>query len=141
MTELGDLTRRYFVMAARTGRPARDRARHRRGSLGELAVDARTVRGLAATRRNSCARIWVASALAIEISENDNVPAMDLVPSGVIELLRKSGAQVVSSGDLVTRFYSLLERRRSGFAPPLVRHPGAGCTRHISAHCARDCGR
>jgi Xaa-Pro dipeptidase len=34
------------------------------------------------------------------------VPAIDLVPGGVIELVRSTGVSVVSSGDLVTRFYS-----------------------------------
>jgi Xaa-Pro aminopeptidase len=42
----------------------------------------------------------------MEFAERDAVPAVDLVPAGVVELVRSAGAQVVSSGDLLTRFYA-----------------------------------
>jgi Xaa-Pro aminopeptidase len=42
----------------------------------------------------------------MEVSPGDAVPIIDLVPSGVVELVRKAGAEVVSSADLVTRFYA-----------------------------------
>ncbi|HEX7117546.1 MAG TPA: Xaa-Pro peptidase family protein [Longimicrobiales bacterium] len=44
--------------------------------------------------------------IAMELSPGDAVPALDLVPAGVVELVRKAGPEVVSSGDLITRFYS-----------------------------------
>lgn len=44
--------------------------------------------------------------VAMEVSPGDAVPALDLVPAGVVELVRKAGPEVVSSGDLITRFYS-----------------------------------
>jgi Xaa-Pro dipeptidase len=42
--------------------------------------------------------------LAMEISPDDAVPYLDRVPFGVVELLRRLGATVVPSGELVSRF-------------------------------------
>src|SRR5437773_5390122 len=42
--------------------------------------------------------------VAMEISPRDAVPYLDRVPHGVIELIAASGARVVSSGVLVSRF-------------------------------------
>jgi Xaa-Pro aminopeptidase len=42
----------------------------------------------------------------MEISESDAVPVTDLVPHGVVQLVRGAGAQVVTSGDLITLFYA-----------------------------------
>lgn len=44
--------------------------------------------------------------VAMEYSAGDAVPYLDRVPAGVIELVRAAGATVVSSGDLVSRFYA-----------------------------------
>jgi Xaa-Pro aminopeptidase len=42
--------------------------------------------------------------VAMEISPDDAVPYLDRVPWGVVELVRRLGARVVSSGALVSRF-------------------------------------
>ena len=44
--------------------------------------------------------------VAMEYSPGDAVPYLDRVPAGVLELVRAAGADVVSSGLLVTRFYA-----------------------------------
>ncbi|HET9799578.1 MAG TPA: Xaa-Pro peptidase family protein [Gemmatimonadaceae bacterium] len=45
--------------------------------------------------------------IAMEYSAGDAVPYLDRVPAGVLELVRAAGAaEVVSSGELVTRFYA-----------------------------------
>lgn len=44
--------------------------------------------------------------VAMEYSPGDAVPYLDRVPAGVLELVRSAGAKVVSSGELVTRFYA-----------------------------------
>jgi Xaa-Pro dipeptidase len=45
--------------------------------------------------------------VAMEYSPGDAVPYLDRVPAGVLELVRAAGATaVVSSGELVTRFYA-----------------------------------
>jgi Xaa-Pro dipeptidase len=44
--------------------------------------------------------------VAMEYSPGDAVPYLDRVPAGVLELVRDAGAEVVSSGLLVTKFYA-----------------------------------
>ena len=43
---------------------------------------------------------------AMEYSAGDAVPYLDRVPAGVLEMVRAAGATVVSSGELVSRFYA-----------------------------------
>jgi len=45
--------------------------------------------------------------IAMEYSPGDAVPVVDVVPAGVIELVRASGAEVVTSADLVSRFFAV----------------------------------
>jgi Xaa-Pro aminopeptidase len=44
--------------------------------------------------------------VAMEYSAGDAVPYLDRIPAGVIEMVRAAGAEVVTSGELVTRFYA-----------------------------------
>jgi Xaa-Pro aminopeptidase len=44
--------------------------------------------------------------IAMEYSAGDAVPYLDRVPGGVIEMVREAGGNIVSSGELVTRFYA-----------------------------------
>lgn len=45
--------------------------------------------------------------IAMEYSPGDAVPVVDRVPAGVLELVRASGAEVVTSADLVSRFFAV----------------------------------
>jgi Xaa-Pro dipeptidase len=45
--------------------------------------------------------------VAMEYSPGDAVPYLDRVPAGVIEMVRNAGATVVTSADLVSRFYAV----------------------------------
>ncbi|MFL5614139.1 MAG: M24 family metallopeptidase [Gemmatimonadaceae bacterium] len=45
--------------------------------------------------------------VAMEYSAGDAVPYLDRIPAGVIEMVRATGAEVVSSGELVSRFYAV----------------------------------
>jgi Xaa-Pro aminopeptidase len=45
--------------------------------------------------------------VAMEYSPGDAVPYLDRVPAGVLEMVRNAGADVVSSADLVSRFYAV----------------------------------
>ena len=44
--------------------------------------------------------------VAMEYSAGDAVPYLDRIPAGVLEMVRAAGATVVSSGELVSRFYA-----------------------------------
>src|SRR5213592_3955258 len=44
--------------------------------------------------------------VAMEYSPGDAVPYLDRVPAGVLEMVKQAGAKVLSSGELVTRFYA-----------------------------------
>jgi Xaa-Pro dipeptidase len=44
--------------------------------------------------------------IAMEYSPGGAVPYLDRIPAGMLELIRASGATVVTSGDLVSRFYA-----------------------------------
>ncbi|HVH12011.1 MAG TPA: Xaa-Pro peptidase family protein [Longimicrobium sp.] len=44
--------------------------------------------------------------VAMEYAERDAVPYVDRVPAGVIEMVRATGAKVVTSADLVSAFYA-----------------------------------
>ena len=45
--------------------------------------------------------------VAMEYSPADAVPYLDRIPAGVLEMVRAAGATVVSSGELVSRFYAV----------------------------------
>lgn len=45
--------------------------------------------------------------VAMEYAAGDAVPVVDRVPAGVIELVRAAGAEIVTSGELVTRFFAV----------------------------------
>ncbi|HLA91633.1 MAG TPA: Xaa-Pro peptidase family protein [Gemmatimonadaceae bacterium] len=53
------------------------------------------------------ARLVRGKRVMMEYSPGDAVPVVDRVPAGVLELVRASGATVVTSGDLVSRFFAV----------------------------------
>lgn len=102
---VGDLTRRYFALIPAEGEPtvvmhgietaAWDAWPWRKESyVGWRALDDRL------------GALLQGKKVAVELSPRDAVPAVDLIPAGVAELLRTAGAELVSSADLVTRFYA-----------------------------------
>lgn len=56
---------------------------------------------------SAVARLVKGKRVAMEYSPGDAVPYVDRVPAGVLDLVRACGAEVVSSGELVTRFYAV----------------------------------
>ena len=103
---LGDTgmgTRRLFVLLPRSGRPV---AVVHRIELQALADFPGEVRPYGAWRElhGHLEALVRARTLAIEISPRDQVPYLDRVPHGVVQLLESFGAQLVSSAPLVSRF-------------------------------------
>src|SRR3989441_3579976 len=99
----GLATRRLFVWLPRAGDPV---AVAHKIELGPLAGFPGDVRPYAAWPQlhAELQRLVAGKTAAMEISPRDNVPYLDRVPYGVVELLESLGARVVSSAPLVTRF-------------------------------------
>lgn len=105
LTGVGDLTRRYFVLIPATGEPTvlmhgiettpwDPWPWEKRSYVSWKSLD------------ESLADLIGGKKVAVEIMENDAVPAVDLIPAGVAELFRKAGAELHPSADLITRFYA-----------------------------------
>lgn len=105
LTGVGDLTRRYFVLVPANGEPTVlmhgiettpwDPWPWRKETyVSWRSLDERLKELVGGLR------------VATEIMENDAVPAVDMIPAGVADLLRKAGAELAPSGDLITRFYA-----------------------------------
>jgi len=58
------------------------------------------------TLEEQLAKLVKGRKLAMEYSPGDAVPYLDRVPAGVLEMVKAAGARVVTSGELVTRFYA-----------------------------------
>lgn len=58
------------------------------------------------TLEEQLARLVKGKKVAMEYSAGDAVPYLDRIPAGVLEMVKAAGATVVSSGELVTRFYA-----------------------------------
>jgi Xaa-Pro aminopeptidase len=59
------------------------------------------------TLEGSLAKLIKGKRIAMEYSAGDAVPYLDRIPAGVIEMVRACGAEVVSSGQLVSQFYAV----------------------------------
>lgn len=105
LTGVGDLTRRYFVLVPAKGEPTvlmhgiettpwEAWPWQKQTYVSWKSLDERLAALIGGKR------------VATEVMENDAVPAVDMVPAGVAELLRKAGAELLPSADLITRFYA-----------------------------------
>jgi len=129
----GLATRRLFVLLPARGEPvalAHKIERHRvDGFPGE-------VRTYAAWREldEELRRLLKGKRVAMEYSAGDAVPYLDRVPAGVLDLVRASGAEVVSSSELVTAIaarWSAEELTNHRKAAELVRKIALGAFEHV----------
>jgi Xaa-Pro dipeptidase len=104
----GMVTRRVFVWVPRQGVPeglghAIERVAWRRWPTAWPHATYSSWRDL----ESAIARMVRGRRVAMEYSAGDAVPYLDRVPAGVLEMVRNAGAAaVVSSGELVSRFYA-----------------------------------
>ncbi|NIP82070.1 MAG: M24 family metallopeptidase [Gemmatimonadetes bacterium] len=102
---VGELTRRYFVLVPAEGEPTV--LMHGIETTPWAAWPWRKQTYVAwKTLDARLAELLGGKKVATEISTNDAVPAVDMIPAGVAELLRKAGAELTASADLITRFYA-----------------------------------
>lgn len=103
---LGDLTRRYFVLVPAEGEPQALVHKIEEGPWEHWPWARQSYSAWRELDARLAGLLQGRARVAMEISPGDAVPIIDLVPSGVVELVRRAGPEIVSSGDLVTRFYS-----------------------------------
>ena len=96
-------TRRYFVWLPKSGKPV---ALAHKIELTPFTGFPGEIRPYAAWRElhDALTGLLKGKVAAIETSGDDNVPYLDRIPHGVVQLLERSGARVVSSAPLVTQF-------------------------------------
>jgi len=110
----GLLTRRIFAMVPREGTPvaishAIEQAPWKRWPSEWPKQKYSSWRAL----EEELGKLVRGKTVAMEYSPGDAVPYLDRIPAGVLEMVKAAGAKVVSSGELVTRFYA-------GWAPAHV---------------------
>jgi Xaa-Pro aminopeptidase len=104
---LGDMSRRFFVLVPAQGDPVAVIHGIEQAPWDNWPWQKKVYVGwqqLGTTLRDTLSGV---KRVAMEYSPNAGVPANDLVPAGIVELVRSAGVEVVSSGDLVTRFYAI----------------------------------
>jgi Xaa-Pro aminopeptidase len=124
----GDLSRRYFVLVPAAGEPVAVTHGIEQGPWEKWPWPSHSYVGWRELGETLRTLLAGKGQVAMEFSDGDAVPAVDLVPAGVIELIRSSGVDVVSSGELITRFYArwssddLASHRRSAAVLAQVAH-------------------
>lgn len=104
---VGDLSRRYFVLLPVAGEPRALTHAIEEAPWAAWPWKRSRYSGWAELRGGLGSLLEGRARVAMEVSPQDAVPPLDLVPAGVVELIRALGVEVLSSGDLVTRFHSV----------------------------------
>ena len=103
----GLVTRRIFALVPREGTPVAVTHAIEQGPWRQWPVAWRRERYSSwQALERILASLLTGKRVAMEYSPGDAVPYLDRVPAGVLEMVRAAGAEVVSSADLVTRFYA-----------------------------------
>lgn len=116
---LGFTTRRSFTLLPAAGEPIALIHRIEGSSWREWPWEIRSYAGWREMEEALTALVEDRPRLAMEVSPRSAVPTLDLVPSGILELVEERGVRVSSSGDLVSRFHArwssrqLVEHRRA----------------------------
>jgi Xaa-Pro dipeptidase len=104
----GMTTRRIFVFVPKSGEPTAITHAIEQGPWRDWPADWKKTEYSSWRQLESQLGVLVnGKTVAMEYSPGDAVPYLDRVPSGVLEMVRAAGARVVSSADLVSRFYAV----------------------------------
>ncbi len=104
----GMTTRRYFVFIPRTGAPVAITHAIEQGPWSEWPADWTKDRYSGWKPLEQLLEKHLSGKkIAMEYSPGDAIPYLDRIPAGVVEMVRSAGATVVSSADLVSRFYAV----------------------------------
>ena len=104
----GMATRRTFVLIPREGRPAAITHAIEQGPWRDWPSQwGKTTYSSWRMLEDQLKKLVSGKQVAMEYSPGDSIPYLDRVPAGVLEMVRAAGATVVSSGELVSRFYAV----------------------------------
>jgi Xaa-Pro dipeptidase len=104
----GMVTRRYFVFIPREGEPQAITHAIEQGQWAAWPSHwPKHVYSSWRVLEETLGRVVSGKRVAMEYSPGDAVPYVDRVPAGVVEMIRSAGAEVVTSGELVTRLYAV----------------------------------
>jgi Xaa-Pro dipeptidase len=104
----GMLTRRIFVYVPRRGMPVAITHAIEQGPWRRWPETwGRVVYSGWRELESALATLVRGHRIAMEYSPGDAVPYVDRVPAGVIEMVRQAGAVVVTSGELISRFFAV----------------------------------
>jgi len=111
-------TRRWYYLIPAQGEPVKLVHRIEAGHLDSLPGRKLEYSSWKEQQDNLCAMVAPCRTIAMEYSPNNQIPYIGLVDAGTIELVRSFGKEIVSSGDLVSRFEATWteEQVRSHFA-------------------------
>lgn len=129
LLDVGKTTRRAFFLIPREGEPqalihAIEGSAWRHWPWGK-----RTYSGWREMEEALGSLLEGRGRLAMEVSPGAAVPTLDYVPAGMAEVILRSGVEAASSGDLVSRFYSVWtpeqladHREAAEILPAVARH-------------------
>ncbi len=104
----GMVTRRIFAYVPREGEPVAITHNIEQGPWRDWPSDWKRERySTWRALEGALSKLVAGKRVAMEYSPGDAVPYLDRVPAGVLEMVRSAGAQVMSSADLVSRFYAV----------------------------------
>ena len=104
----GMLTRRIFCYVPRTGNPVAITHAIEQGPWRDWPREwGKEVYSSWRSLEETLHRVVGGKRVAMEYSPGDAVPYVDYVPAGVLEMVRAAGAEVVTSGELVSRVYAV----------------------------------
>lgn len=98
--------RRWFVLIPRAGEPRALVHAIEQGAWRSWPWERRVYAGWQELESGLADLLAGRRRVAMEVSPRSGLPAVDLVPAGMVELVRGFGVEVVSSGELVARFHS-----------------------------------
>ncbi|HWC18814.1 MAG TPA: Xaa-Pro peptidase family protein [Terriglobales bacterium] len=102
------VTRRWFYLVPASGEPEKLVHRIEAGHLDSLPGQKRTYSSWQELQHNLQEMVRRYPNLAMQYSPQNAIPYVGLVDAGTVELLRSFGVNVLSSGDLVSRFEAVL---------------------------------
>jgi Xaa-Pro dipeptidase len=97
-------TRRWFYLIPAKGTPRKLVHRIETESLADLPGETLYYAGQDELRRNLAKILKASGTVAMQYSPKNSIPYVAMVDAGTVELVRASGARVVSSADLVQKY-------------------------------------